>query len=145
MGTLKLSAIYGDARYDTSPGTNLQAKTWGLYGDWAIAGPHRLRAGYSHLKSTSGNFGAGAALPAPGALTPTVLVGTWTANGGAGNTGATLYSLQYAYAFSKRTELNFGYSRINNDALSAQTLQSLGKGTVGQNQSAWVFGAKHTF
>ena len=137
MGTLKLSAIYTDTRYDTSPGTTLQGKAWGLFGDWAIAGPHRLRAEYNHLKNTSGNFGAGVAAGLP--------VGIWRANGGAGGTGATLYGLQYAYAFSKRTELNFGYARINNDALSGIPLQTLGGGTAGQNQSAWVFGAKHTF
>jgi len=135
-GAFKLSAIYTDTRYDTSPGTNLQGKAWGLYGDWAIVGPHRLRGGYSHLKSTSGNFGTAAA---------PITVGTWVANGGAGNTGSTLYSLQYAYSFSKRTELSVGYSRMNNDALSVQPLQSLGKATAGQNQSVWVLGVKHTF
>jgi len=135
-GVFKLSALYTDTRYDTSPGTNLQGKAWGLYGDWAIAGPHRLRGGYSHLKSTSGNFGTAAA---------PITVGTWVANAGAGNTGSSLYSLQYAYSFSKRTELSAGYSRLNNDALSVQPLQSLGKATAGQNQSAWVFGVKHTF
>ena len=140
-GVFKLSAIYTDTRYDTGPGTNLQGKSWGIFGDWAIAGPHRLRAEYNHMKSTSGNFG-GAVV---GGVCTAAAVGQWAANCGQGNTGANLYGLQYAYAFSKRTELNFGYARLNNDALSAQALVTLGKGTAGQNQSAWVFGAKHTF
>ena len=50
MGTLKVSAIYSDIRYDTGPGTTLQGKAWGLFGDWAIAGPHRLRAEYNHQR-----------------------------------------------------------------------------------------------
>jgi predicted porin len=136
MGTLKVSGIYTDTRYDTGPGTTMQAKSWGLFGDWAIAGPHRLRAGYSHLKDTSGNFGTAAA---------PITVGQWRANGGAGATGATLWSLQYAYNFSKRTELNFGYSRINNDTNSLIPLETLGGVNAGQDQSAWVFGVKHVF
>ena len=140
-GVFKLSAIYTDTRYDTSPGTTLSDRSWGVYGDWAIAGPHRLRAEWNRQQSTSGNFG-GAVVA--GACT-NAAVGQWTANCGQGGTGANLYGLQYAYAFSKRTELNFGYARLNNDANSAQALVTLGKGTAGQNQSAWVFGAKHTF
>jgi predicted porin len=141
MGTLKLSAIYTDTRYDTSPGTTLQAKSWGVYGDWAIAGPHRLRAGYSHLKDTSGNFGG----PVVAGVCTAVTVGQWRANCGAGNTGADHYALQYAYSFSKRTELNFGYARINNDANSLIPLETLGGVNAGQHQNAWVFGTKHTF
>jgi predicted porin len=140
-GVFKLSAIYTDTRYDTSPGTTLSDRSWGVSGDWAIAGPHRLRAEWNRQQSTSGNFG-GAVVA--GACT-NAAVGQWTANCGQGGTGANLYGLQYAYAFSKRTELNFGYARLNNDANSAQALVTLGKGTAGQNQSAWVFGAKHTF
>jgi len=141
-GVFKLSAIYTDTKYNNiTPGTSLSDRSWGVYGDWAIAGPHRLRAEWNRQQSTSGNFG-GAVVA--GACT-NAAVGQWTANCGQGGTGANLYGLQYAYAFSKRTELNFGYARLNNDANSAQALVTLGKGTAGQNQSAWVFGAKHTF
>jgi predicted porin len=142
MGTLKLSAIYNDVRYDTGPGTTAGGKTWGLWGDWAIAGPHRVRAGYTRKKDTSGNFGG--AVNAAG-VCAVVAIGQWSANCGQGSTGATLYALQYAYAFSKRTELNFGYARVNNDANSGIALATLGGRNVGQNQSAWVFGTKHSF
>src|SRR5258708_17910930 len=67
-GVFKLSAIYTDTRYDTSPGTNLQGKAWGLYRDWAITGRHRLLLGYSHLTTTSVNFCTAAA---------PIIVGTW--------------------------------------------------------------------
>jgi len=145
-GVFKLSAIYTDSKYNNiTPGTSLEDRAWGIFGDWAIAGPHRLRAEWNRRQSTSGNFGAPGAVAAGTPPAFPTLVGQWSANGGAGNTGSNLYGLQYAYAFSKRTELNFGYARLNNDALSQETLQTLGKGTAGQNQSAWVFGAKHTF
>jgi len=145
-GVFKLSAIYTDTQYNNiTPGTSLGDKSWGIYGDWAIAGPHRLRAEWNRRKDTSGNFGAPGAVAAGSPAAFPTLVGQWSANGGAGTTGSNLYGLQYAYAFSKRTELNFGYARVNNDALSQETLMTMGKGTAGQNQSAWVFGAKHTF
>ena len=132
MGTLKASLMYTDTKYDTSPGTNLTHKSYGAYADWAIAGPHRLRGGWSHAKDNSGNFVGN--------------VNQYTGNNGAGGTGADLYSLQYAFAFSKRTEVNFGYSRIKNDNNARYRLQTLGPSpTPGDKQDAWVIGAKHSF
>lgn len=132
MGKLKASLMYTDMKYDTSPGTNLHQKSYGAYMDWAIAGPHRVRAGYSHAKDTSGNFVGN--------------VNQFVGNNGAGNTSANLYSLQYAFAFSKRTELNFGYSKIDNSSASRYRLQTLGPAPGGgSNQDAFVLGAKHTF
>jgi hypothetical protein len=142
-GVFKLSAIYSNNEYNmnfingglgsggASGNLTLSQRSWGIFGDWAVAGPHRLRAEYVKANSTGGNFVG--------------TVGNWVGNGGAGNTGATLYSLQYAYAFSKRTELNFGYSKIDNDTAAGYRLQTLAQTNVGQNQNAWVLGAKHTF
>ena len=132
MGKVKLSAIYADKKYDTAPGKDLKQKGWGIYADWAIQGPHRLRAGWTHADDTSGNYVGN--------------VGTFVGNNGAGQTKADLYGLQYAYAFSKRTELNFGYARVNNDAKAVYRLQSLGPaGAPGESQSSWTLGAKHSF
>ena len=129
-GKYKVSAIYGDMQYETGPGATLTQKSWGIYGDLSLTGPHKVRLGYTLARSTSGS----------GAT-----VGSFIGNNGAGNTGSKLYAVQYAYAMSKRTELNFGYAKLNNDSAAKYTLQSLGTGTVGQSQNAWVMGVKHTF
>jgi len=65
-----------------------------------------------------------------------------------------LYGIQYAYAFSKRTEVNFGYVLLDNDRNSRFALQSparmntcQGGPAVGCNrdQSAYVLGVIHRF
>jgi predicted porin len=135
-GVFKLSAIYSDMKYEIGGNTaatagDLKQKSWGVFGDWAISGPHRLRLEYVEARDTKG--------------TAVVNVGSFIANAGAGNTGGKLYGIQYAYAFSKRTEVNFGYARVNNDSNAKYALQTLGTGTLGQDQDAIVLGIKHSF
>jgi len=91
--------------------------TYGVYADWAISGPHRIRLGYANQGSTKGSF-VGA-------------VGSWVGNGGAGQTGSQKVHGEYAYAMSKRTELGLAYARISNDLLSTITV-----GTGGNNPNA---------
>lgn len=129
-GKYKISAIYSDLKYETTATTELKQKNWGIYGDLALGGPHRVRLGYTSAGSTSGT-----------GATVNLLMG----NAGAGNTGSKLYAIQYAYAMSKRTELNAGFAKVNNESAAKYALQSLGTATLGQNQDAWVFGIKHTF
>jgi predicted porin len=129
-GVFKLSFIYADAKWNTNVATalgntnSLKQKSWALFGDWAITGPHRLRLGYVDARDTKGTLGATAtgcgATTAAALAAARVTVGNYVANGGCGNTGSKLYEIQYAYAFSKRTEVNFGYVRINNDDNAVQ-------------------------
>jgi predicted porin len=131
MGTLKAALMYSDMKYEPTATTNLNQKSWSAHLDWAFAGPNRIRAGYTHARDTSGNFVGN--------------VNQFVGNNGAGNTSGTLYALQYAYAFSKRTELNAGYARVDNSSAARYRLQTLDGANVGQDQSAWVIGAKHSF
>jgi predicted porin len=118
--------------YRLAVGQNLRQKSYAAHIDWDLGGPNRVRAGWTHARDTSGNF-VGA-------------VGQFVGNNGAGGTSADLYAVQYAYGFSKRTELNFGYARVDNSSNARYRLQTLGpSGLAGENQSAWVLGAKHTF
>lgn len=135
-GVFKFSGIYSRSHYALAAAQNMNVSGWALYGDWAIMGPHRLRLGYTKGRNTRGTAGTAAA---------PITVGNYLANGGAGQTGSVLYDIQYAYAFSKRTELNFGYARVNNDNQAMHALQTSGTGLVGQDQSAWQLGIKHTF
>ena len=124
MGSLKVSAIYNNMKYEninataigTVPaGADMSVSTYGVYANWAISGPHSLKLGYGNQGSTKGTYagvGAGAA----------ATVGTYTANAGAGQTGSQKIHGEYTYAMSKRTEVSLGYARQMNDRNSAQTV-----------------------
>ena len=139
-GGLKASAIITNNTYEinqTAAGAGTVAqRAWGIYGDWAIAGPHNLTVGYTKAGDTSGTAGS-AAVP--------INVSYMVANGSTGNSSMSLIGVRYAYRFSKRTELNFGSARVTNSTQSSIPLQTLGARNTGQDQNAWVFGTKHTF
>ncbi len=139
-GGLKASAIITDNSYEINQSAagagTVDQRAWGIYGDWAIAGPHNLTVGYTKAGDTSGTAGTAAA---------PINVANMVANGGTGNSSMSLIGVRYAYRFSKRTELNFGYARVTNSTQSSIPLQTLGARNTGQDQNAWIFGTKHTF
>jgi predicted porin len=142
MGTLKVSAIYVNMQYQnntSNPATtgDLTQNNYGLFADWAVSGPHRLRAGWINAGSTKGSLGSS---------TAAVTIGCLTGNGGTGNTGGTKLIFEYAYALSKRTELNLGYSRQNNDR-SANFTVGTGANTpnFGETQTYYGLRMKHSF
>jgi len=145
----KLSGIYTHIDYDLAAGTSSSRRGFGIYADWQVAGPHRLRAGWTTAGDTKGSAGAGSLATATtcAAATGNVAINSgWCANGGKGDTGADLWAIQYAYAFSKRTELNFGYSSLKNDRLARYAMQTLSRpDTVGQRQHSFVLGVRHSF
>jgi predicted porin len=144
LGPVRLGASYHELKYETAGAaagsqTELKYKPWAVYADWRIIGPHTLRVEYLHAPNTKGNSAV-----AVGSLGSPLL----------GDTGAQLYGIQYAYAFSKRTEVNFGYVLLDNDRNSRFALQSparmntcQGGPAVGCNrdQSAYVLGVIHRF
>ena len=89
---------------------------------------------------TGGTYGAGGTSFAP------ATVGQMTANGGAGNTGAKKYQFEYAYAFSKRTEVSLGIAQVKNDA---QSNILIGTGSTlpnfGETQSYYGLRMTHVF
>jgi predicted porin len=132
MGTLKASLMYVDMKYGLALGQSLSQKSYSAHIDWAFAGPNRIRAGWTRAGDTSGNFVGS--------------VNQFVGNNGAGGTSANLYALQYAYAFSKRTEVSFGYATVRNSSNGRYRLQTLGPSSAaGENQSAFVLGTKHSF
>lgn len=150
----KLSAIYTHIEYDVAEvvaGVNSTLNTsrrgFGIYADWQVQGPHRIRAGWTTAGDTKGSAGTAGAVAATTCAGGNVAINSgWCANGGRGGTGADLWALQYAYAFSKRTELNFGYANLKNDRLARYALQTLGRpDTVGQSQHTFVLGVNHRF
>ncbi|MDO9361218.1 MAG: porin [Polaromonas sp.] len=74
-----------------------------------------------------------------------------TGSGGAANTGATLASVGYDYALSKRTSLGVSYAKLNNKAAGAYSLytQAALNGTpnnvAGQDAAQLYVGVRHAF
>jgi predicted porin len=140
--SVKLSGIYTKLDYDTGPGQTLDVDGFSILVDWAISGPHGLRAGYTRADDATGTPGS----PNVGSLAAPTAAGRT-------DSGAALWAIQYYHMLSKRTEVNFGYARLDNDARSRHRLQTLGGRNTCQgapaecdrDQSAWVLGVRHRF
>jgi predicted porin len=119
---------------------------WHIGVDWRIAGPHGLRAAYTHAGAVKGDAGAPAVAGSQGQTRNGVIAGN------ANDSGADQYQIRYVYTFSKRTEFNFGYVRINNEGNPTTGGSQYALGGLspllqapGNNQSAWAASMRHTF
>jgi predicted porin len=69
--------------------------------------------------------------------------------GVSGDNGAKLWQIRYVYTFSKRTEFNFGYVRLNNDSNAVYNLGGLTGGygvqRPGEDQDAFAAALRHRF
>ena len=141
FGTFNVRALYSKSDYDVTNSGGLDVDGWGLFADWAIQGPHTLRAQYVTVGDTSG--------------TTTSSVGSYKGPAGAGcgalsatscatSTGADLFAVAYSYAFSKRTEGSFVYSRMSNDS-GASFSKGRTASTAGNDQSNYGIVLKHSF
>lgn len=134
-GRFTIGGIFTKTEYEMAAGTSLEHKAWGVYGEWQIAGPHELRVGYTQADDTEGT----AAVNVNNFAAPVV------GGAAAGESGGKLWALQYAYAFSKRTEVNVGYVRQENDARGRYRLETSLARNPGQDQAAVVVGVIHRF
>ncbi len=82
------------------------------------------------------------------------ILATWTkarSVNGIANSGATLWSVGYDHALSKRTSVGISYANMNNEAAAsyqlytANSLQSLTTVTAGQDQKSLYVGVRHAF
>lgn len=137
-GRYKVSAYYVDLEYKNlnGAGANIEVKNWAIYGDLALGGPHWLRLGYTRAGDVKGT-------PSGTGLVVNSLIGPTAA--GVTDSGARLWSIQYAYALSKRTEINVGYANLDNDSRSRHRLQTAGPRNPGQDQDAFQIGVRHRF
>ncbi|MGH8599073.1 MAG: porin [Burkholderiales bacterium] len=106
---LRVGAQYEYLKYsdDIAGGGDTRRNAWGVFGDWKIGGPHSVFAEYIKANNTSGSQGS--------SLMP-VSLGSVVANGGAGDTGAFMWTVGHGYEFSKRTSVDLSYARLHNDA-----------------------------
>jgi predicted porin len=138
MGTVKLGMQYADYKYETTAVQDLKKKTWMVGLEWNIQGPHNLDASYVRAGNSTGTATAAGGSVAPGSG---VSLPSLTGLG----TGAKLYQIAYRHEFSKRTSAKLGYVRLNNDDGAAYALGGLSSAVAGDNQSAWVMYAQHTW
>jgi predicted porin len=140
-GKFKLTGLYSRNNYETAGGGEMRIRGWAIFADWAVAGPHIIRAGYGSVSDSSGTSMQNVAVyKAPLAST----CGITSAMSCAGDTGAKWWNVHYEYRFSKRTGVLVNYNRIDNDSNGAI---SLGKtaAIAGGDQSAMGIGIKHRF
>lgn len=133
VGPVRLGAVYTRQKLEPLPGRNTDVNAWHVAAYWKISGPHGLKVSYTQAGDTKGNGVAVAAMnpttrPAPG-----------------NSTGAKLWQARYVHTFSKRTEGDFGYVKLNNDARAAYSLGGLPAPAAGTDQSAWFMTLTHRF
>lgn len=139
-GPVRFGGVYTRQEFETSATTESKITAWHVGVDWRIAGPHGLRAAFTKADDVEGN----STVPVFGGFggqRPAALIA-----GAPGNTGAKQWQIRYVYTFSKRTEINFGYNRLDNDSQGTYTFVNLNAPVVGGNkQEAWVTAIRHTF
>jgi len=135
----RLVGLYTDIEYDVAGGLDFSRASWNVSADWKISGPHSLQLGYTQAGDAKGS----AAAAANGAI----VVGGMRSSAGLGSSGAQAFQIRYTYTFSKRTDVNFGYSVIDNDTFARYAIQSTGSAptTGGQKVDAWNLGINHRF
>jgi predicted porin len=137
VGPVRFGGLYTRQKFDVIGG-DVTAKAWHAGVDWTIAGPHGLKAAYTQAGNMTGVAGALVGTVSGPGYRPAPAPGM--------DTGAKLYQIRYVYTFSKRTELNAGYVKLNNDAGAAYNLGGLTAAHAnGDSQSAWAFAMRHTF
>jgi predicted porin len=145
-GPVRFGGQYTRQRFEHGGAAQLKSHVaaWHAGFDWRIVGPHGLRGGYTRAGDVKGDAGAPAVAGSQGQARAGVIAGN------ANDSGATLYQVRYVYTFSKRTEFQFGYVRLNNDGgvtTNGGTYNIFGVagGLPGNNQSAWAGGLRHSF
>lgn len=131
FGPVNVRGLYSRAEYDVTNAGSLKARGWALFADWQVQGPHTLRAAYAKLRDLKGNTN--------------VTVNLYDSNAGAGGTGGKKWGLAYSYAFSKRTEASFLYTKIKNDANTDSFGIGYAAAVTGGSQHAYGLNVRHRF
>ena len=137
-GPVRFGGQYTRQKFEVSSTTDSKVAAWHVGVDWRIVGPHGLRAAYTQAGDAKGTLGAAIPGAAASGAGYRPVVGS--------DTGAKMYQIRYVYTFSKRTEFNAGYVRLNNENAAGYTLGGLNAAPLaGENQSAVAISMRHTF
>lgn len=142
FGPVKAGLLYTQRQYDMSTAgtTDTKVQAWNAALEWSITGPHALRGGYTTANNTKGTGVTAAATGVTGGAG-----GGFIANGGLGNTGGSIWQVQYVYNASKRTEFTAGYVALSNDSAARYALGGLTAPAAGESQSAFAISFKNRF
>ncbi len=144
-GPFLVQGAYSKLMYETAAG-DLKRDNWLIGGAYAM-GSHRFRLQYQQANDTKGaTTGIG------GGSTAIGNVGVF--NGSGADTGARIWSLNYGYLLSKRTEVYAFYVNLNNDrngrtnfaGSASLTNSTINAGGVrGMDADIFGVGIAHTF
>lgn len=127
---IEVGATYLDAEYETAIGRTLKRRSWTVGVEWNVAGPHTVLAFYGNADDAKGNS--------------LVSVGDVPASGS--DTGAQDWSIGYRYAFSKRTWIQAGFHRTDNDRNAFYKNGNANKPLLGgEKQDGIAFHLRHRF
>lgn len=141
---------------DQTVATRFTQKAWTLFGKWNF-GVGTIGLTYdrsSYDRPTVDNRRTAFSVPVTFGFGPGTFLATYTrARGvsGIANSGATLWSLGYDHALSKRTSIGLSYANLKNEAganyqlYTAGALQSLPAPGTGQDQRQLYVGFRHAF
>jgi predicted porin len=153
-GPVRFGGVY--TQQEVEFGTNaapakVKFKAWHFGVDWRIVGPHGLRAAYTQARDSSSTGVTAANLVGPGisaagvagsGITRPIFIPGVTGS----DNGAKLWQIRYVYSFSKRTEFNFGYVKLDNDSAGTYNLGGLSPGVqAGESQDAFALAVRHRF
>ena len=145
FGPVRLGGMYTRQKWETTGGVgvfavpvgavgNSSVNAWQLGFEWAVAGPHSIKAAYTRASDVTGSGAAQA-----GGLRPAAGGGTVAG----GSTGAKMLQARYFYAFSKRTDLSIGVNQVKNDTFGGYSINGVGP-NGGAGSTAAGVGGRHT-
>jgi predicted porin len=139
-GPFLIQGSYSKFMYDTAAG-DVKRDNFLIGGAYAM-GNHRFRLQYQQANDTKGaSIGNGS----------TAIGNVATFNGSGADTGAKIYSLNYGYLLSKRTEVYGYYAKLDNDVngrtnfAGSASLGVTGGALRGMDSDIFGLGIAHTF
>jgi predicted porin len=140
-GRFKVTGAYSETEYEVNNSQTLEVKGYALYGEFNIAGPHHIKAAYITVLDTEGTAGQNVGAYKATGNTNCGISGTASC---ASDTGATVYTIAYAYDFSKRTQGLISYNVMDNDP-NATFNQGIVASTIGGKQTSYGIAIRHSF
>lgn len=142
-GPFQIQGAYSNFNYATATAGDLKRDNWLIGGVYSM-GNHRFRLQYQQANDTKGGVGG-----IGGGSTAIGNVAVF--NGSGSDTGAKIYSANYGYLLSKRTELYAFYVKLDNDNngrtnfAGSASLGISGGGLRGMDADLLGVGIAHTF
>lgn len=125
FGAFKIGGVVTNLEAERAPGgtADFERRNYNLALDWTIAGPHKMRFGWTHVGETEGT-------------------GASPVTSGSAN----VWQVAYIHSFSKRTSGAIGWITVDNGDGGVHSLQGLSGNMVpGERSSALSLQLTHSF